>query len=84
MAASDVAGAVTSAVVEEVKGARVDEDRPRLVFRAGLEETGGFVGVELSMGPGGSPRGAGRSSVLFQEACTARFFAGWHCSPGTG
>jgi hypothetical protein len=55
--ASDIAGAVSSAVLGEVKGARMDEGNPRVRFRAVYGRTRGAVGVELRPGPGGTPTG---------------------------
>jgi hypothetical protein len=54
---SDVGGVATSSVVDEVRGARVNENSPQVVLRAGLAESGGFVGVENARGPGGTPTG---------------------------
>ncbi len=53
---ADVAGAVTSGVLEAVKGARVSETA-RVRFRAALEEKRGVVGVEVANGPGGTSMG---------------------------
>ena len=58
VAASDVSGVVVSSVVEEVRGVRADEVKPRVVLRATLSKTGGAVGVQLSKGPGGVPTGS--------------------------
>jgi hypothetical protein len=54
---SDVGGAVVSAVLEEVRMAKVDEARPEVVLRASMAKTGGAIGVEVSRGPGGVPTG---------------------------
>src|SRR5271157_5024632 len=62
--ASDVGGAVVSAVLEEVRGVKVDEARPEVVLRASMTRTGGAIGVEVSRGPGGVPTGSTRVACL--------------------
>jgi hypothetical protein len=57
-ALGDIAGAVASSALEVVKGARIDEVRPKLKIRATFDKSVGAVGVELSSGPGGVPTGA--------------------------
>lgn len=54
--ASDVAGAVTSKILDAVKGALVSEN-PRVIFRAAEDGKNGAVGVEVRSGPGGVPTG---------------------------
>ena len=56
-ASSDLAGAVTSAMLEEVKGARASSDAAGVRVRAALDGARGVVGIEVSRGPGGSPMG---------------------------
>ncbi len=50
---SDVSGAVTSSILEAVKGARVAEERAKVKFRVAYEGGRSAVGVELWEGPGG-------------------------------
>ena len=64
LAVGDVAGSAVSAVLEAVRGARMDERRPRVRFRAVFDGTEGAVGVELSEGPGGVPTAATRATCL--------------------
>lgn len=54
---SDLAGAVTSAMLEKVKGARATRESPKVKFRAALDGGRGAVGVEVAEGPGGAPMG---------------------------
>jgi hypothetical protein len=54
---SDLAGAVTSAMLEKARGSRASADSPEVRFRAALDGEKGVVGVELARGPGGSPTG---------------------------
>ncbi|QQG49237.1 MAG: hypothetical protein HY247_02695 [archaeon] len=61
---SDLVGALTSALVEAVKGARVREESPEVVFRAAIDERGGAVGAEIAEGPGGSPTGREEATCL--------------------
>ena len=61
--ASDVGGAVTSKVLEAVRGARVSED-PKVRLRAAVDGRKGAVGVEVTRGPGGVPTGDGSVSCL--------------------
>ncbi len=53
---ADVAGAVTSGILDAVRGARVSE-AARVRFRAAQDGGGGVVGVEIIEGPGGSSTG---------------------------
>lgn len=53
---ADVAGAVTSGILEAVKGARVSE-APRVRFRAAFDGRKGVVGVQVATGPGGVSTG---------------------------
>lgn len=54
---SDVAGVVTAAILDEVRGSRTSLESPRVRFRASFDGAGGAVGVEVSDGPGGVPTG---------------------------
>ena len=54
---SDVAGAVTSRILESAKGARVSREDPKIRFRTAYEGSRGVVGVEIVSGPGGVPTG---------------------------
>ncbi|MDG6983891.1 MAG: hypothetical protein JRN28_05030 [Nitrososphaerota archaeon] len=56
--ASDLAGAVTSVMLEKVKGARASNEAAKVRFRAARDGKGGVVGVEVARGPGGSPMGS--------------------------
>lgn len=60
--ASDVVGAVTSRILDTVKGVRVSIEVPRVRFRAAYDGSRGTVGVEVKRGPGGVP--TGRDSVV--------------------
>lgn len=62
--ASDLGGAMTSAILEAVKGSRVREDKPKVMFRAALDGTVGAVGVEISEGPVGTASGRDEASCL--------------------
>lgn len=53
----DLAGSGNSAVLEAVKGARVNEDEPSTVFRLAFDGSRGVAAVELKQGPGGTPTG---------------------------
>jgi hypothetical protein len=64
IAVGDIAGAVASSALEEVKGARIDDAAPQVKFRATLEDSAGAVGVELSVGPGGFPTGTQEVTCL--------------------
>jgi hypothetical protein len=61
---ADVAGSVTSAILDAVKGARVSSESPRVRFRAAYDGRSGVVGVEVRTGPGGAPTGK-ESAVCF-------------------
>jgi adenylyl- and sulfurtransferase ThiI len=54
---SDVEGAVTSKILESVKGARASREGRAIRFRAALDGSKGVVGVEVASGPGGAPTG---------------------------
>lgn len=62
-AASDLAGAVTSHILDAVKGVRVSNPPDRR-FRVAMDASGGAAGVELSRGPGGVPTGRYEASCL--------------------
>jgi hypothetical protein len=64
VAEADVGGAVASAALEAVKGARIDEQKPKIRFRATYDGSKGAVGVELSDGPGGAPTGTDGATCL--------------------
>jgi len=53
--ASDIAGVVTSAVLDGVKGSRVASESPKVRFRAAFDGEAGIVGIEVRMGQGGTP-----------------------------
>ena len=55
--ASDISGAVTSAVLDAAKGARVSNESPRVRFRAAFDGEKGVTGVEVRRGPGGASTG---------------------------
>ncbi len=76
-AASDASGAVTSAILEEVKGSRVSEKKPRVKFRIAVEEGRGAVGVELTEGAGGAPTGTARVDCLVSGGMHSAVVA-WH------
>ena len=61
---SDLAGVVTSAMLERAKGARVDGRSPKVRFRAAIDGPRGAVGVEIVAGPGGVPTGSEEVAVL--------------------
>jgi hypothetical protein len=61
---SDLAGAVTSGILESVKGSRVSSEAPKVVFMAALDRQKGVVGVEVLRGPGGVPTGSERVTCL--------------------
>ena len=53
--ASDLTGALTAAVLDEVVGARVAQEGPTVTFRVVSDGRSGAVGVQLMEGPGGRP-----------------------------
>lgn len=61
---SDVSGALTSAILDEVKGSRIEQAESRVRFRAALDGAKGVVGVQLREGPGGAPTGGTRAVCL--------------------
>ena len=61
--ASDVGGAVTSRILDSVKGARVSES-PRVRFRVAADGRKCAIGVEVKRGAGGVPTGRGTASCL--------------------
>ncbi len=75
--ALDLAGAVTSVVLGEVKGARVDEGDPEVKFRVTYGGGGGAVGVELRTGPGGTPVGSAWTDCLVSGGLHSAVVA-WH------
>jgi len=62
--ASDLMGLASSAVLEAVKGARVNEENPSVVFRVAYDQNKGFAAVQLRAGPGGRPTGDRIASCL--------------------
>jgi hypothetical protein len=62
--ASDVAGAVTSAILDSVRGARISNESPSVRFRAALDGPRGVAGVEVSRGDGGVPTGRAAADCL--------------------
>ena len=62
--ASDLAGSVTSAILDSVKGSRVSAESPKIRFRAACDGGRGVVGVEVKKGPGGAPMGTDSVSCL--------------------
>lgn len=61
---SDVGGAVTSEILESVKGARVSLESPKVRFRAAYDGVGGVVGVQIMVGPGGVSSGREQVACL--------------------
>ena len=61
---ADLAGSATSAVLDSVNGARVDEGTPQVRFRIAFEGGRGVIGVELAKGPGGAPPGSESAACL--------------------
>lgn len=57
VAASDLAGSITSGILDSVRGSRVSAESPRVVFRAAYDGESGAVGAEVRVGPGGVPTG---------------------------
>jgi hypothetical protein len=55
--ASDLAGTVTSAMLDTVKGARAVTENPKVRVKAALDGPLGVVGIEVAEGPGGVPTG---------------------------
>jgi adenylyl- and sulfurtransferase ThiI len=76
-AASDIAGVVSSAVLGEVKGARMDEGNPKAKFRAVYGRRRGAVGVELRPGPGGTPIGETNADCFVSGGMHSSVVA-WH------
>jgi adenylyl- and sulfurtransferase ThiI len=76
-AASDVAGAVSSAILGEVKGVRMDEGNPKVRFRAVYGRRRGAVGVELRPGPGGTPTGE-KDADCFVSGGMHSAVVAWH------
>ena len=60
---ADIAGAVTSGILDSVKGARVSQ-LPKVRFRAAFDGRRGVVGVEMAKGPGGVTTGTRWASCL--------------------
>ena len=69
--ASDAGGAVTSRILDSVKGVRVSEES-RKKFRVAADGVGGVVGVEVGPGVGGVPTG--------REVATCLVSGGVHSS----
>ena len=62
--ASDLAGSMTSKVLDSVKGVRVSARSPKVKFRASFDGKEGAVGVEIAKGPGGAPTGGAQAACL--------------------
>jgi len=62
--ASDVAGIVTSALLDGAKGSRVSSESPKVRFRAAFDGEKGVVGVEARRGQGGTPTGGEQVACL--------------------
>jgi hypothetical protein len=60
---ADLAGAVTSGILDAVRGTRVSESA-RLTFRAASDGSRGVVGVQVMEGPGGTTTGETWASCL--------------------
>lgn len=75
--ASDIAGVVSSAVLGEVKGVRMDEGNPKVRFRAVYGRRMGAVGVELRPGPGGTPTGDANADCFVSGGMHSAVVA-WH------
>ncbi|MDE1852948.1 MAG: hypothetical protein KGI38_04265 [Thaumarchaeota archaeon] len=73
---SDLAGAVTAAILESVKGSRVSSYAPKVRFRAALDGSKGVVGVEIFQGPGGIPTGS-VSAICFVSGGTHSSVVAW-------
>lgn len=91
---SDLAGAVMTGMLEEVRGARAANESS-LRFRTAIDGTKGVVGVEIAKGPGGVPMGGEgavclvsggiHSSVLAWDALLAGYRVGLvHAAAGEG
>jgi hypothetical protein len=61
---SDVAGAVTSGILDGAVGSRVSAESPMVRFRAAFDGEKGAVGVEVRRGPGGAPTGKQQVTCL--------------------
>ena len=62
--ASDIAGIVTTAVLDGSKGSRVSVESPKVRFRAAFDGDRGVVGVEVRRGQGGTPTRSERVACL--------------------
>lgn len=79
MASSDLAGAVTSAMLEAVKGARATREGPGTRFHAAGDGSDLVVGVELSAGPGGTATG-GRAAACLVSGGLHSSVTAWHAA----
>ncbi len=70
--ASDLAGAANFAILDAVRGVKIDESDPEVVFRVAYDGGRGAVGVQLKSGPGGIPSG--------KESATCFVSGGMHSS----
>ena len=62
--ATDIAGIVTSTILDEVRGSRVTSESPKVRFRAASDGEEGVVGVEVRRGQGGTPTGREQVACL--------------------
>lgn len=79
---SDFIGAASSRLLEEFRGTRVDERRPKFVFRVAVDRSSAVAGIQVLAGVGGAPTspektccclvsGGAHSSVLAWMAARA-------------
>lgn len=64
MGKSDVAGGVTSKILESARGTRVSQEDARIKFRTAFDGSKGVIGVEVAGGPGGVPTGVDSVACL--------------------
>jgi hypothetical protein len=74
---SDVAGMLTSAILEAVSSVRTDDEKPEVRFRAAWKKDLGAVGVELCVGQGGTPMG-GKTVVCLVSGGMHSSVVAWH------
>ncbi len=60
---SDIAGAASSRFLDEFRGTRIDEKRPKLSFRVAVDSSAAVVGIEVSQGVGGAPTSRQRRAI---------------------
>ncbi|HLQ06240.1 MAG TPA: hypothetical protein VK126_00625 [Nitrososphaerales archaeon] len=61
---SDVAGAVTSKILESAQRSRVSQTTPKVRFRTAFDGSRGVVGVQIARGPAGVPTGVAGAACL--------------------